>query len=636
MEGQSKPLTEDGRKSAMREPSKAQDKTLKGWFQNIQHGQVKLPRFQRSDEAWDPKRITSFLGAIINGLPVGVALTLDVGDKEKFESRYIASVEPEEKDPVMHHLLDGQQRLTALWRALNNDYEKDTYFIRLPQLDKQKLTQFEDIEVHRQKRRIIKKGSRLPVWADDPAKCLQRDLFPTHLLCPGDKGRDNADEWIETALGLNPSEKKEIESYIHRMRTLESNINALRERVAYCNLPYLSLPSSTSKHVALQVFINMNTNSKPLSMYDIIVAEVEDKASESLHTMAERLDRKCPKATALSDAKNLDAKNLILTTSALLQKKMPSRKGMVEMDKQKLLDNWEKLEQSLGRMVSLLESQKIFDKARLPTSSVLPVVAAAYQQVPEHGDLAAKGERLLRAYLWSSFFTDRYESSAPSRAYADFIGIKELLCDLRAWDFDEKTLSAVPILDRKEHKLANMDALMKEGWPKKAGIKRRGILAVFNYFGADDFADGKSVAFENIGNREYHHIFPRGLFKKAGIATHHSDRVLNCALITRETNRSIGNEDPLDYLEKRVQWAGKQAVSGRLKTHLASFDLLSKAHYYGLDGEALKMKLELDFKQFMRHRAQLVHKAVVDLAEGKQPYLDSIWAEPSSEQTEEV
>ncbi len=106
---------------------------------------------------------------------------------------------------------------------------------------------------------------------------------------------------------------------------------------------------------------------------------------------------------------------------------------------------------------------------------------------------------------------------------------------------------------------------------------------------------------------------------------------LNCALITWKTNRIIGRKDPLDYLKERVQWADELAVSNRLKTHLVSFDLLSKAHYQGLEGEALKTKVEADFRQFMRDRAQLVHNAVVRLAAGEQPSLDSIWAASSGE-----
>ncbi|MCY4211103.1 MAG: hypothetical protein OXE97_08705 [Gammaproteobacteria bacterium] len=96
------------------------------------------------------------------------------------------------------------------------------------------------------------------------------------------------------------------------------------------------------------------------------------------------------------------------------------------------------------------------------------------------------------------------------------------------------------------------------------------------------------------------------------------------ALITWNTNRTIGRKDPLDYLKEWVEWADEAAVAERLKTHLISYQLLSQAHYQNLNGDALKDKLQADFNDFMRDRATLVHRAVVHLAEGKQPSLDSI------------
>ena len=198
-------------------------------------------------------------------------------------------------------------------------------------------------------------------------------------------------------------------------------------------------------------------------------------------------------------------------------------------------------------------------------------------------------------------------------------------------DLDDIELSEVPVFNRKEHELADVDALMAAGWPKKVGIEARGILAVSNYFGAHDFADSRPASFESIQKREYHHIFPDALLSEAGIESHYA---LNCALITWKTNRIIGRKDPLDYLKERVQWADELAVSNRLKTHLLSFELLSQAHYQGLEGEVLKSKLEAEFDQFMRERAQLVHQAVIRLVAGEQPSLDSIWAAPSSERQE--
>ena len=76
--------------SVMQQSSRAQDRTLGVWFQHIQQGMIKLPRFQRF-EAWDRARVAGFLNTVIQNLPVGVTLLLQVGDKEQFVSRYVAT-----------------------------------------------------------------------------------------------------------------------------------------------------------------------------------------------------------------------------------------------------------------------------------------------------------------------------------------------------------------------------------------------------------------------------------------------------------------------------------------------------------------------------------------------------------------
>ena len=101
-------------------PTQAMDRKLSQWFNKIQEGEIKLPRFQRY-EAWDRRRITSLLTNILNDLPLGITLILIVGDEIKFQDRYIETA-PETNSKVNEYLLDGQQRLTAFWRALYNNY----------------------------------------------------------------------------------------------------------------------------------------------------------------------------------------------------------------------------------------------------------------------------------------------------------------------------------------------------------------------------------------------------------------------------------------------------------------------------------------------------------------------------------
>jgi hypothetical protein len=595
--------------SIMQQSSKAQDRTLGVWFHQIDQGSVKLPRFQRF-EAWDRGRITSFLNTIVNNLPVGVTLVLEVAGPEQFVSRYISSAE-RTTGTVTQNLLDGQQRLTAFWRAMHNNYDGETFFVYMPQFDRSAEVLGEEVEVRCVPRWINKNKLRMPRWAEEPPKCLERGLIPIALLRPGDL-TTYIDGWLTGATKpLEPSEAdpdalKKYKAYSALKDKIKREITTLRERVTYFNLPYLSLPADTSKDVALQVFINMNTNSQPLSLYDIVVAEVESVVGASLHDLQATLNEHCPSAGHYGDLSDL-----ILSTSSLLQDKTPNARGNIEMDKALMLKNWESLERGLDRMARLLASQGVYDEARLPTNAVLAVIAACYESIPEDGDFLGKGEKLLRQYLWSSFFTDRYENTAASRAYADFKALKALLLK-RSYSDDE--LATVPVLNRLEFALADVDSLLGIGWPRQVGIVARGILAVTTYVGALDFADNKPASFESNQKREYHHIFPDALLAEAKIESY---LALNCAFITWKTNRIIGRKDPLEYLQDRVEWAGEESVRERMKSHLIDFDLLAKATYKGLVGEQLTAKLKPDFEAFLRRRANRVHTAIMALVEGK-------------------
>ena len=107
----------------------AQNRSLPDWFTRIRTRQTVLPRFQRF-EAWGHSNVTQMFNTILQGLPVGSVLVLEIGNEEPFISRTIQGA-PETGERITEHLLDGQQRLTGLWRGLHNNYEARTYFLYL-------------------------------------------------------------------------------------------------------------------------------------------------------------------------------------------------------------------------------------------------------------------------------------------------------------------------------------------------------------------------------------------------------------------------------------------------------------------------------------------------------------------------
>lgn len=601
-----------------RNRSQALDRPLDDWLHRIGSGQLRLPSFQRG-VAWEKDRVSSMLTTIIKDLPLGITLVLDVGDKEQFHSRPLLTA-PETDAKVTEHLLDGQQRLTALWRALKDNSEV-TYFVHVPEFDEDPDNDDLGVTVVPIKRRVTNTGKR-PVWADHPEECRRRGLVPVRLLDPDS---DEVDQWL---LDAYPSPEvddsagseeavavmRKREAILGERDQLKKVITPLRERVRHYNLPYLRLPATTEKETALRVFINMNTNAKPLKAYDIVVAELENQTGRRLSELLGGLVKDQPTVnryfSSLGDA--------VLQVSALMQGRVPNQRGFFELDLDKFVEDWDLMAHGLRRLTELLVAEGIMDAARVPTGPALPVAAALLSSSDETGDKRAAADRLARRYLWSSFFTSRYQNSAGTRSASDY---SDLLDVLQGRSVESK----VTIFNREQYPLPSLRELLAAKWPKKADRLGRAVLATSTYFGARDFADDTKISPENINRREYHHLFPEALLKE--VKTEPS-LALNCALITGKTNRTIGRLSPLKYLNDRVERApDPRDVPDRLRTHLVPHTELSQAGPYAddLTDSQFADMLRADFDVFLHARADLVLRLAEELAAGNQPHLGDLF-----------
>lgn len=594
--------------------SEAQNRKVKDWLVSIDRGQLRLPSFQRG-VAWEPKRVVSMLNTIIHDLPLGVALVLNVGDMEQFVSRALVSA-PDTNELPTEHLLDGQQRLTALYRALRDNDPLLTYFVHFPKLDDEPRNDEEEISIRHLRRWQGSDGTMYPLWADTPDECFQRGLVPVRLFDPAS---DATASWVQAAtVHREPGDEvtdiaefRALTAEVTELRDdLKKLIGDMREVVSHFNLPYLRLPATTSKEIALSVFVNMNTNAKPLSAYDIVVAELEGATGQRLKEMEAALDLELPRLS-----KYLSLDNAVLQTSALLQGKMPNQRGYFDMDYKVFVENWSKMTRGLRRAIETIESLRIFDGERLPTAIPIPVIAALLADEPETGDRRGQVDKIMRRYAWRSFFTNRYEATAATRAAADHKGLTALLSGA-----DD---AVVPVFDDDLFPLPSTKDLKSAGWAKSKSSVARAILASANYFGARDFADDTTISADNVTQREYHHVFPNQLLIEAEID---SMKALNCVLITWKTNRTIGRLDPITYLEKRAENApDPRDIKERLESHLVPYEIIAAAGPYSEpSGAELRAAVQPDFDDFMDERAVLVHRFMTAVCSGQQPHLRDI------------
>jgi hypothetical protein len=564
----------------------AYDRFLPEWFNRIRSRQITLPRFQRP-VIWDSKHVSDLLTTLLRGLPSGAALILVVGDEEKFKSRTMVDA-PESGEKVTEQLLDGQQRLTALWRSFHDKDPDRSYLLRLKP-DPSDPTA--ELPYAFGQARWEKNGKRYPLWVDDQKECWNRGWIPMSLLRPEDI-LPVILNWITTAVAGDHDQKD----------LLLNEIITLRQKVREFNLPYLQLPANTPKEVALDVFIKMNTSSVALSTYDIIVALVEDETNKSLHEHVEELNVAVPRIVEYCDLPSL-----VLDVVALRQDRIPGQSGYKGIDYNRMLMEWDTVVGSIKGLVGFLEDENVFDAQRLPSYTIIPIIAALWEHLPTQPDKLGNARHLLRKFLWRGFLTSRYEQSSTSNALQDYRGLRKVLHDSAAED-------VVPIFNEESYPLPTQDMVLAADWPKRNSILGRGLLALQLKCGAVDIADGAKATVASITDkthpREYHHLFPASTLEDAGVPHEQIFRALNCALVSWRTNRTISNSDPVAYLKERADNStlGPDEIRKRLRTHLIPFTQLAVG-YDGMSDDERRTHVKNDYNAFLTTRAGILVRA---------------------------
>ena len=565
----------------------ARGKTIEQWFSMIEQGQIVLPRFQRH-EAWKHAQITGLLENILRkpSLPVGALLVLEIGDKEPFHSRPIVGAPAPTGRPQMH-LLDGQQRMTALWRALTGDYDDLTVFVSLaaaePPEDLDPEEAVPDMPAIERVKRWEHKGERRPLWADSAAEVFSRGWIPITCLRPGRSGEGALKNWLAAVKSAGSDPDPSL-----------GRIYDLRQRILGYTVPFLSLPVGTGRETALDVFIKMNTSASPLTDYDIVVAQLEESAGESLHDKVQELLEFEPAVSAYGKVEDN-----ILSVAALLSGKAPLKKTYLEKDfGANVAAVWPRLKKGFKQGISFLRSEGMFGEKTMPSDVVVYLVCALWADVPEHGfDAEGNARSLIRKALWRACFTDRYGKTSATRAFADYKTLHAQIT--RPGD-----TTACELFDVQSYPLPEAGELMAAGWPTRKDRLPRALLASSLRAGGLDFADGASAHPDNLSRREYHHIYPVSVLQGERGDTY-VNRALNCALVTWRTNRKIAANSPKEYIEDRAAAAnlGEDEVRHRLASHLIPYDQL-------IGG---------DYEAFLGARAELMLGHIRALCDGRRP-----------------
>src|SRR3712207_2541483 len=99
---------------------KTHELSLPELLDELHKGSIQLPDFQRG-WVWDDNRIRALIASVSLSYPIGAVMLLETGgDGARFKPRPVEGAPQAGPAEPQRLILDGQQRLTSLYRALRS------------------------------------------------------------------------------------------------------------------------------------------------------------------------------------------------------------------------------------------------------------------------------------------------------------------------------------------------------------------------------------------------------------------------------------------------------------------------------------------------------------------------------------
>jgi hypothetical protein len=567
-------------------------KNIKKWLSEAEDKTLALPEFQRYI-VWDPQKCASLLEAIINDNPVGIFLLLQINpDKPPFDVRFIEGADEASGVKPTILLLDGQQRITSLFRAFSRKDKQAEYYIKFNITSNQSIS-FNGIQA-------IKRISKEANIIGNASEEFEKNYIPVSILNPLADSDDLMNVWIQE--GIDDAVKSIMFKFCRDIR------KKLRET----HIPHFQLPQDTDQAAAIDIYLKLNTQSVTLSAFYEAVGLMYSQTNprRSLLQIIKELKSKVP---SIKQMESTDPDNLFMKIACLKQNRAPTDGVYKKLDFKKVYNDRTDIIRGAEWATEKMNLLGINKGKQLPSSVPLRVLPAIHKLVSTQSP-SAKGaaHKIINKYIWHAFLTPRYEKSANTILKKDY---DDLI----------KSLTAQPIKEEMEiFKLFNRSKadIEKADWPGKKTIFGKGILLACQLNGAVDVETDARLSFPEESDWNLDHIFPKKRLLNIGLDP---NRALNCMLLNPGTNKRFSDSLPgtrIRKMQARIAKASGSIISlseikKRYEKQLVSssaFNLLLT-----LNDEKISDKdLETAYNKFLKLRATSVKRRVDKLLdEGK-------------------
>ena len=490
------------------------DKSYGDLIHDIRKGQIKIPQFQR-DFVWSLQKSVALLDSVIKGYPIGTFIFWATKDRLR-SVRNLGNEDlplPKAGDTVWF-VLDGQQRLTSLFAALNGlTIERDSG----QKDDFSKI--YIDLNAKDDEQIVVMNITDKEAHSFIPLKDLLHGSFS--LLASFPKiHQPKLEEY-----------KKRIESYGFSVIEVQD----------------------IQLDVATEIFTRINVGGKPLTLFEIMVAKTYDEGKR--FDLAQKFEELINNLTPLNYETVSGA--TILQLISLILRKDCKRHTILQLEKDEFIGTWPKAIDAIERTVEYFKNTyRIPVSHLLPYNTLLVPFGYFFSRHPNKPD--SKQKSFLEDFFWRTSLGGRYSSAVESK----------LAQDVRRMDF---------ILQKQSPEYEwgidlSPKFIFENGWFNAGRSFIKALLCLYAYQIPKSFNDNSLVNISNnwlkqANSKNYHHFFPRSYLGKKGMEEGKINNIVNIVIVDDYLNkREIKAKSPSIYM--KIFANENPNLQETLKTHL--------------------------------------------------------------------
>ncbi|MBT0878809.1 DUF262 domain-containing protein [Campylobacter sp. 2018MI01] len=275
-------------------------------YESIERNKFILPNIQRGFRWYDEKKITNLFDSLMQGYPVGMLLLWELDEQKssgidfyEFTKSYDKSQKNDliskkiEKVNELYAVLDGQQRITSIYFALQSSYSfngKNLYLnISKTNNDTEEDEVSEDLPKYIFKFFTEKEVEKYYKEADvEKSDDIKNDI----IKC-------NDDYYIRVGLILDKDLNFKIENSlevfdIEKRKKLKETIAKLHYMLTRTEIPYYEIDKNKTLDEVLQIFVRVNSGGVKLEKADLLfsalIANNNDINKETISKLLKEID----------------------------------------------------------------------------------------------------------------------------------------------------------------------------------------------------------------------------------------------------------------------------------------------------------------------------------------------------------